>query len=123
MQFREQGKKMQCIRSTYDPASKRSRQHVVFAFDRWSDKLPSDLTGLTDIERQELAVWFDARKATDTQNIKKYRAAVADRTLSELADAVQFGGIVHDAHAAAVWRGLADVAKALRKAGHPKPKL
>jgi hypothetical protein len=58
VQFREQGKKIQCIRSTYDPASKRSHQKV---FDHWADKLPSaGLEELTDAERQELAAWFDA---------------------------------------------------------------
>ena len=51
MQFREQGKKIQCIRSTYDPASKRSHQKVVAAFDRWADKLPSvEVADLTDAE-------------------------------------------------------------------------
>ena len=53
MQFREQGKKIQCIRSAYDPATKRSHQKVIAAFDRWADKLPSDeLADLTDAERQ-----------------------------------------------------------------------
>ena len=37
MQFREQGKKIQCIRSTYDPATKRSHQKVIAAFDRCKD--------------------------------------------------------------------------------------
>ena len=56
MQFREQGKKIQCIRSTYDPTSKRSHQKVVGAFDRWADKLPSAvLAELTDAERAHLA--------------------------------------------------------------------
>ena len=55
MQFREQGKKIQCIRSTYDPATKRSHQKVVASFNRWADSLPSDgLEGLTEAERAEL---------------------------------------------------------------------
>jgi hypothetical protein len=123
VQFREQGKKIQCIRSTYDPASKRSHQKVVAAFDRWADKLPSSgLEGLTDAERQELAAWFDARQSAKAERMNQYRASVGGQTLAELADAIRAAGTLTDDQAAAVWRGLADVAKALRKAGHPKPK-
>ena len=69
MQFREQGKKIQCIRSTYDPASKRSHQKVVGAFDRWADKLPSvGLERLTDAERQELVAWFEAKQVKRAAN-------------------------------------------------------
>lgn len=123
MQFREQGKKIQCIRSTYDPASKRSHQKVVGAFDRWSDKLPSaGLAELTDTERQELAAWFDARQSAKAERMNQYRASIGGLTLADLADAIRAAGTLTDAQAAAVWHGLADVAKALRKAGHPKPK-
>lgn len=123
MQFREQGKKIQCIRSTYDPASKRSHQKVVGAFDRWSDKLPSaGLEELTDAERQELAAWFDARQSAKAERMNQYRASIGGQTLADLADAIRAAGTLTDDQAAAVWRGLADVAKALRKAGHPKPK-
>lgn len=123
MQFREQGKKIQCIRSTYDPASKRSHQKVVGAFDRWADKLPSvGLEGLTDTERQELAAWFDARQSAKAERMNQYRASIGGQTLADLADAIRAASTLTDDQAAAVWRGLADVAKALRKAGHPKPK-
>lgn len=123
MQFREQGKKIQCIRSTYDPASKRSHQKVVSAFDRWADKLPSaGLEELTDAERRELTAWFDARQSAKAERVSQYRASIGGQTLADLADAIWAAGTLTDDQAAAVWRGLADVAKALRKAGHPKPK-
>ena len=124
MQFREQGKKIQCIRSTYDPASKRSHQKVVGAFDRWADKLPSaGLEELTDAERQELAAWFDARQSAKAERMNQYRVSIGGQTLADLADAIRVSAAtLTDDQAAAVWRGLADVAKALRKAGRPKPK-
>lgn len=123
MQFREQGKKIQCIRSTYDPASRRSHQKVVASFDRWADKLPSvGLEELTDAERQELTAWFDARQSVKAERMNQYRASIGGQTLTDLADAIRAGGTLTDDQAAAVWRGLAGVAKALRKAGHPKPK-
>lgn len=123
MQFREQGKKIQCIRSTYDPASKRSHQKVVAAFDRWTDKLPSaGLDDLTDTERQELVAWFEAKQAKRDASRQQWRVGDAPRTLADLADAIRAADALTADHAAAVWRGLADVAKALRKAGHPKPR-
>ena len=121
MQFREQGKKIQCIRSTYDPASKRSHQKVVASFDRWAVELPP-LPELTDAERVEASEWFAARQAAKAERMNQYRASVGGLTLADLADAIRAGGALTDDQAAAVWRGLADVAKALRKAGHPKPK-
>ena len=122
MQFREQGKKIQCIRSTYDPATKRSHQKVVAAFGRWADKLPSDeLADLTDTERQELATWFDARQSAQSERTNHYRASFGGKTLADLAEAIRAAGTLTDDQANAAWRGLADVAKALRKAGHSKP--
>lgn len=122
MQFREQGKKIQCIRSTYDPGAKRSHQKVVGAFDRWADSLPSvGLEELTDAERQELAVWFEARQAKRNASRQHWRVSDAPRMLAELGAAIRAADTLQADHAAAVWQGLAEVAKALRKAGHPKP--
>ncbi len=124
MQFREQGKKIQCIRSTYDPATKRSHQKVVAAFGRWADSLPSDeMADLTESERQELVAWFDARQSVKAERMNQYRVSTGDEALAKLAEAIRVAGTtLTDDQAAAAWRGLADVAKALRKAGHPKPK-
>jgi hypothetical protein len=123
MQFREQGKKIQCIRSTYDPASKRSHQKVVSAFDRWADKLPSvEVADLTDAERQELAAWFEARQSVKAERMNQYRVMGAASTLAQLAESIKTtGAAMTDSEAALTWSALAAVGKALRKAGHPKP--
>lgn len=123
MQFREQGKKIQCIRSSYDPAAKRSHQKVVAAFDRYTDKIQSvDVADLTEEERQELAVWFGQRQASRAASMSQYRARSGGQTLGDLAQAINAAKSMTAEQAAAVWHGLAEVAKALRKAGHPKPK-
>lgn len=124
MQFREQGKKIQCIRSTYDPASKRSHQKVVAAFERWADKVPSvKVADLTDAERQELAAWFEARQSVKAERMNQYRVTSAASTLVQLGESIKAAGAaMADAEVALTWRALTDVAKALRKAGHPKPK-
>lgn len=123
MQFREQGKKIQCIRSTYDPASKRSHQKVVAAFDRLADKLPSvEVADLTDAERQELAAWFEARQSVKAEHINQYWIMSAASTLMQLAESIKAtGAAMTDSEAALTWSALAAVRKALRKAGHPKP--
>lgn len=123
MQFREQGRKVQCIRSTYDPATKRSYQKVIASFSRWADTLPSDeVADLTEDERGELAAWFDARQAEKENRTNQYRASYGAQTLADLAAAIRAADALDDAQAVAIWQGLADVAKALRKAGHAKPK-
>jgi hypothetical protein len=123
VQFREQGKKIQCILSTYDPSSKRSHQKLVASFDRWADSLPSDgLEELTDAERQELEAWFAARRADMQARSRRWKLDDAPRILADLADAVRAADTLTADHAARIWAGLGELAKALRKAGHPKPK-
>ena len=124
MQFREQGKKIQCIRSTYDPTSKRSHQKLVSTFDRCADKLPSvGLEGLTDAERQELGAWFDARQTVKAEQMNQYRVMSAASLLAQLGGSIKAtGATMTDKEAAATWSALAEVAKAMRKAGHLKPK-
>ncbi|MBD3816329.1 MAG: hypothetical protein IE913_07745 [Halothiobacillus sp.] len=121
MQFREQGKKIQCIRSIYDPAIKRCHQRVICTFDRAAQELPTEgLEGLTGIERQELAAWFDARQSRNATLLNRQRVNTGGQTLFELAAAIRACEVT-DAEASAIWDGVAEVAKALKKAGHPKP--
>ena len=122
MQFREQGKKIQCIRSAYDPAIKRSHQKVVAAFSRWADKLPSaELVELNDAERLELTAWFEARQSVRVERTNQYRVTSAAVTLAQLSESIKAtGAAMTEEEARATWRALAQVAKALRKAGHPK---
>jgi len=124
MQFREQGKKIQCIRSTYDSATKRSHQKVVGAFDRYTDKLPSvGLEGLTNDERLNLGMWFDARQSVKIERMNQYRVMSAALSLAQLGESIKaMGGAMTDHEANATWAALNEVARALRKAGHPKPK-
>lgn len=124
MQFREQGKKIQCIRSTYNPATKRSGSNVVASFDRYSDKIPSELPELTEAERAELTAWFEARQATKAASMNTFRAQYGGRSLTDLATAIQTKGAeLTPDQAAAIWQGIEAVKKALRKHGHRKVKV
>jgi hypothetical protein len=124
MQFREQGKKIQCIRSIYDPVSKHSHQKVISAFSRDSDSFPGAdlLTDLDDEERKELDKWWMERQARKAAEIRHWRTQSAGATLSDLAEAIKASPDMTSEEAASAWSGLVAVAKALRKSGHPKPK-
>ena len=123
MQFRIQGKKIQCIRSTYDPISKRNHQKLIASFDRYADKIPlASMVDLTDAERQELNQWFDAQQTASAKRMDHYRVMSAASLLAQLGDSIKaMGATMTDREAAATWCALAEVAKAMRKAGHPKP--
>lgn len=124
MQFREQGKKIQCIRSIYDHANKRNYQKVVATFFRWESELSlDDLTVLTEAERREFTAWFYVREAEKAERLTHENVKCAVSNLVHLKDAIMTKGAeMADDEAGAIWSALADVAKALRKVGHPKPK-
>ena len=124
MQFREQGKKIQCIRSTYDPASKRCHQKLIASFDSKADRLiAAELLNLTNTEQQALAKWFMTRKIAKAERHDQHRVMGAANSLAQLGQSIKAtGAAMTDSEAAATWSALTDVAKALRKAGHPKPK-
>jgi hypothetical protein len=121
MQFREQGRKVQCIRSTYNPTTKRSDQRVVAAFSRYVDSLPGDLPELTESERGELATWFAARQSAKEANLNSFRARHGGQSLMDMATAIEAtGAALTPEQAAAIWHGMDAIRRALRKHGHRK---
>ena len=129
MQIREQGKKIQCIRSTYDPTIKRSRQTVVASFSRWADKLPSaELAALTDDERAEVSAWWAEYRRKSESSLMLYTVRSMARTLAAQADALTAAAAVTELPALTVaqsdelWQQIARLQKALKKAGHPRPR-
>lgn len=127
MQIRVQGQKIQCIRSTYDPQIKRSRQSVVATLPRWADKMPSDGCGvenLTEAELAELQAWLDAKAADREANDLAYSVRYASTRIAEIADYVASGkadDLLSADHAAKIWESIGKLQAAMRKAGHPRP--
>lgn len=121
MQIRVQGKKIQCIRSTYDATAKRCVQKVVYTLPRWQDTMPaaSDTAALTDAERDELAAWFATAAAKRQETAHHVATGLAEHHLAELAAAILANEISPE-KAAAIWDGIAAVTKALKKTGHKK---
>lgn len=68
MQFREQGRKVQCIRVHYDPELGRSRQTVVASFDRSVVRdLPSEVVALLTADEREAAEKWMLRRRRRTE--------------------------------------------------------
>lgn len=125
MQIRTQGRRIQCIRSEYDPTVKRSRQRVIAHLPSWATSIKDAdaaiISALTDEERQQLTVWLDERKERQDASSRRYRAQTMATTLHDLAAGICAGEIeVTPDYAAALWQELGAVGKALRKAGHPR---
>ncbi|MBB3811584.1 hypothetical protein [Pseudochelatococcus contaminans] len=126
MQIREQGRKIQCIRTVYDKAIGRGRQVVVATLPRWSTSLmPSEdgLAQLTDAEREQLEAFLAQRRADAEESNSRYTAMSAASWLATLAKSIKEGQQLRPEQADAIWQGMTEVAKSLRKAGYAKPKI
>lgn len=123
MQIREQGRKIQCIRTVYDKAIGRGRQTVIATLARYTTEMPTTgLDELTEAERETLAEWLAKRREASQKSQEAYTAMSADRWLVTLAKAIREGQELRPEQAAAIWQGMGEVGKALRKADHAKPK-
>lgn len=123
MQFREQAKKIQFIRSIYNPVTKRCDQKMVGSMSRYTGEIPSadQLAMLTDMERLDLSNYLAAKKAKSEKTMHWSAVYHAHERLSVITDAILADEPVKDEQAAAIWAGIAALSKALKKAGHPKP--
>ncbi|UIE45328.1 hypothetical protein FICKIIDM_04479 (plasmid) [Xanthomonas citri pv. punicae] len=122
---RAEGRKIQCIRTVYDKAIGRGRQVVVATLPRWSTSLmPSEdgLAKLTEAEREQLAAFLDQRRADAEESNSRYTAMSAASWLATLAKSIKDGQQLRPEQADAIWQGMGEVAKSLRKAGYAKPK-
>lgn len=124
MQIREQGRKLQCIRTVYDKEKGRGRQLTVASIPRWGASPPSDadLALLTEAEREQLAKFLAQRRAEVEASNSRYTAMSAASWLPTLAKSIGEGHQLTPEQATAIWQGMAEVAKSLRKAGYVKPK-
>ncbi|WP_262830445.1 hypothetical protein [Xanthomonas citri] len=117
---RAEGRKIQCIRTVYDKAIGRGRQVVVATLPRWSTSLmPSEdgLAKLTEAEREQLAAFLDQRRADAEESNSRYTAMSAASWLATLAKSIKDGQQLRPEQADAIWQGMGEVAKSLRKAG------
>jgi hypothetical protein len=79
MHFRERGKIVQIIRTSYDAESKKGKNEIVGRLVKNNLKVPSQVdSALTDKERKEVKAWIEGYG--NTERLKK---ELAVRTLAE----------------------------------------
>lgn len=115
-----------CIRTIYDPASKRGRQEVVAKFDPYADSLPSDVAAaLTEAERGQAEQWIADRLAKRESYrlpyLCQHTARYADELSSALNDPERAPAVLSGLDAEVLYAALDRVTKALRKHGKGRP--
>lgn len=122
MQIREQGKKIQFIRTTYQPGLKRSTGKVVVTCPTFATELsPEDAARLTPQELEQVAAFFEKREAQQTAWRRQYSVQTLPSSIDLVVQHLQAGETLQAREAEAIWKGIAALQKALRKAGHPRP--
>lgn len=131
MQVREQGRQVQLIRSPYDSVKKRCVQKVVVTFKQSPSYSSVDINKylsasqlliLTEDEKKTLSDWL-INKSTAIASMDRSQAiSAADRNINRLADAILADGIP-PYQAVKIYEAMDKLARALKKAGHPKSAL
>lgn len=120
MHFREQGRSLQLIRTTYDPSKRRGVQAVVAKLPLYCYTIPADVRPLlTEEETQQLTDYLAAVEAGRKQQNQAYQLQKLADDIAAATEALKSGKAPSNAEA--LWSAMAELGKALRKAGHPKP--
>ncbi|HEJ3369400.1 TPA: hypothetical protein ACPHXD_005259 [Pseudomonas aeruginosa] len=115
-----QGKSISLLRYAYDREKKRSRQIMLGTVDRWATALPPDIEAiLTDAEREEFREWMAERDRQLAEYKQKSHLLHAAEHMGWAAKALAAG--VEPVRPERIWEALDVLAKALEKAGHPRP--
>ena len=115
-----QGKTVSLLRYAYDSEKKRSKQDVLGTVDRWATGLPPELESiLTDTEREEFREWMAERDRQLVECKQKSHLLHAAEYMGWAAKALAAG--VEPVRPERIWEALDVLAKALEKAGHPRP--
>lgn len=115
-----QGKSISLLRYAYDHEKKRSKQIMLGTVDRWATALPPDIEAiLTDAEREEFREWMAERDRQLAEYKQKTHLLHAAEHMGWAAKALAAG--VGPVRPERIWEALDVLAKALEKAGHPRP--
>lgn len=125
MQFRVQGRKLQCLRSIYNSETKRSEQKLIARIPSYLREIPAadeenNLGELTPDEVKQLEIYLSNAKAASDQTHLSLAVKTAPGWLKQLSDGLATIPVTPD-HANSIWAALDAVSKAMRKAGYKKP--
>ena len=115
-----QGKTVSLLRYAYDPAKQRSKQIVIGTVDRLASALPPELESiLTDVEREAFREWVAERDQQFMELAQRYYLLHAAEYIGWAAKAL--AADVEPVQPERIWEALDVLAKALEKAGYPRP--
>lgn len=126
MQIREKGKKLLFIRTEYKPELKRT-VGVTFASQEIGLSTIDDEVRhqLTKEEVDQLEKWLSNRAENRSVDSLKNALSIVDFTVCRATKALSVESLASGLSAEdadKIWSSLADLQKALKKAGFPKPK-
>jgi len=126
MQIREQGKKIQLIRTHYIPEKKRTVGRVFATFDKSLNLIPEDISlKIGKEETEKLEKYLFDRKEKQTLEELKFNLLNISSTINKASKALTVKEVLDDfslEKANLVYEEMAALVKALRKAGFNKPK-
>jgi molecular chaperone DnaK (HSP70) len=124
MQIRERGKKVVCIKTEYVPEKKRTYGRVVASQDKFLSTVSDDVCQqLSKEEVDELQKWLDDRQEKETVDMLERRLSIVRAVTEGAAEALERDlGELADSQADEIWQAMARLQKALKKAGHPRPR-
>lgn len=118
MQIRMQGRRVQLIRTKYNPATKKNEALKTLSFLQGTYPDEQFQSELTEAERQQLKDWLAAE---DTRRQQAHSSLYASLGAGYLRDITEAVPSMTPKQGAAVWEALEGLRVALRKAGHRKP--
>lgn len=122
MQIREQGRKIQFIRSEYQPELKRSSSKVVATCSRYASALlAEELHTLTAQEQAQVAAFFEKKRQDSADWRRSYSVQSLQEALEQTTAHLQAGQDLDTAYAASLWQAMAKLQKMLKKSGYAKP--
>ena len=126
MQIKERGSKVVFLRFEYDPDKKRTVNKSAGTQDKYLDSLSDEVAaGMTEAEREEAQAWLDARKHEQCVRTSKRSITSLPRSMTEAIKALNDPHAMEqlkDADFDAIYRAWAELADAMRNAGHKRPR-
>jgi hypothetical protein len=126
MQIREKGKKVLFLRTKYDKEAKRTFSHTVGSQDIGLSTVSEEVRQLLSNEEvDQLENWLSERtkkQSVDSASTSLSVAHISVRRIAESLSVDGAGNSLTTEKADLLWNALGDLQKALKKAGHPKPK-
>lgn len=126
MQIREKGKKVLFIRTEYKPEQKRTVGYTFASQDRGLSTICEEVRPLlTEEEVEQLEKWLVERSEKITAASLSAGLFVIDYNMQKAIDALAVDSLAKELSSEAadkIWGKIADLQKALKKAGFTRPK-